>query len=170
MSYDIYVGEPALVTPNKEDIEEYGDNDIGVRVERMEHPDAPDWPCARKLSNDKKCPYGERLCFGDMSEKSNGRHPGYSQFSNFVEETGLRDLFFGDSGLMNDHPGCRLIQQKDLDQIAVARKRYEEAHPGAVPGWCKYKNEDAVLARLVWYEWWFDYALRNCKVPAIYNT
>lgn len=170
MSYDIYLGEPVLVIPNKEDIEEWGDNYIGVRVERMEHPDAPDWPCARRLSKDKKCPYDEMICGGDMSEKSNGRHPGYSQFSEFTKMTGLHDLFFGESGLIGSHPGCSLIQKKDLDQIRAAREMWERAHPDSVPGWCKYKNDDSILARLIWYEWWFDYALKNCKVPAIYNT
>lgn len=170
MSYDIYIGEPTLVTPEKEDIEEYGDNNIDVRVERMEHPEAPDWPCARKLSKDRKCPYNELICGGDMSEKSNGRHPGYSQFYEFIKMTGLYDLFFGDSGLMSTHPGCYLIQKKDLALIRQAREMWERAHPDSVPGWCGREGNDAVLARLIWYEWWFDYALKNCKVPAIYNT
>jgi hypothetical protein len=29
---------------------------------------------------------------------------------------------------------------------------------------------DGNLARLRWLEWWVDWALKNCKLPAVGNT
>lgn len=147
MGYSIYIGEATIFTEEDE---------IWVGVKKIEHPDAPYWESSGG--------------FPDASEKTNGRHPSYTQFVDFCRSTGLANLFFDeDYGLLRDHPGIKRIYPHHLEEISRARKRWEELHPNAVPGWNVDKGEDPILARLIWYEWWFRWALENCKLPAIYN-
>lgn len=171
MSYSIYIGEAYLAVPSEDDLTKYDDIYPSVEVKGMAHPEAPSFP-------------GD-----DMTGRGNGRHPGYSQWANFVDDVGLRDLFFGardggsrDASLMRDHPGCAILRPCDLVEIRQARGRWEAKPwpaPERVAGWDptlmpfdqreadpKY---DGNLARLIWLEWWVTWALANCKVPAIYN-
>jgi len=193
MSYSIYIGNAIVHWPTADDIRD--DLNPGevyhpwVRVERVERDDAPTFP------ND------------DMTGKSNGRHPGYSQWSEFCKTADLDDLFLGkkkgtfrgyggrqyadreDNGLMSKHPGCVVITTLHHQQIAAALDRWRSAHPNAVPGFEEplwnappviedghsYMAEtktgvDPILARLIWVEWWFGWALKNCERPALANS
>lgn len=160
MSYDIYIGNAELETPDP-------DEDGGVLTARMivrhhEEPDAPTFP-------------------GDETTKNgNSRHPGYLQWDNFCGTAGLRALFFDEAtGLMREHPGTVALGPEHLATVRSARERWERRHPGAVPGWDwpgypagaddGVRGRDGVLARLLWLEWWMDYALRTCERPAIHN-
>ena len=167
MSYDIYIGEAVIDVPHEEDLAD-GCNRLDVRVEPFNHPKAP-------------------VFHGDMmTGNSNSRHPGYSQWSTFTEKVGLDNLFFNKStGLMRNHPGTCMLTKDHLDQVIVARKKWEAKNPGKKPGWCgchdceqlgprdnkepHVPEYDGNLARVLWLEWWFDWALNNCKVPAICN-
>lgn len=158
MSYSIYIGEAQVDVPDTDE----GGLELSVRVFDMQHPEAPEFP-------------GD-----DMTGKSNGRHPGYSQWATFCHETGLHDLFFDEeSGLMSSHPGCVVLRKEHHERIAKALRDWQAKAVGKVPGWDpsaeffgtakpdpKY---DGNLARLMWLGWWFRWALENCKVPAIYN-
>ena len=148
MSYDIYIGQVVIRAYPEDD-----DNRIKLVVEEMQHPDAPSFE-------------------GDeMTGKSNARHPGYHQWGEFTRRTGLHGLFFAtDTGLMRDHPGIKLLRKQDLDFIRVCKEAYYKRYPHTTPGFGTYAtDEDACLARLIWLEWWVDYALKNCSLPAIYN-
>ncbi len=148
MGYDIYIGEAVLRTDG-----EMGD-EIWIDVERIEHPDAPYWESSGR--------------WPDASGKTNGRHPGYGQFREFCRTAGLEDLFLDpDYGLLRDHPGVKLILPNHLEKIKMARQNWEKTHPNSKPGW--NEGEDPILARLLWYEWWFRWALENCKIPIIRN-
>lgn len=164
MSYDIYISEAVIGVPD--DPSEW--NGLDVEVHGLERDDAPSFP-------------------GDeMTGKSNSRHPGYSQWADFLRDVGLYSLFLDrESGraLMQNHPGCTMLTRADHEQIAAALDRWRTKHPGKVPGWDptlkgmaavtgegadpKY---DGNLARLIWLEWWVRWALANCKTPAIYNS
>lgn len=170
MSFSIYIGEGELYVPTDED-----DNEPRVKVEGREHPSAPRFP-------------------GDlMTGNSNNRHPSYGGWAEFVEKTGLDDLFFGascnrpggytrDVSLMSRHPGVSLLRLKDLEEIKRARQHWEAKtwhHPeriaGFDPNYDPFSSKpadpryDGILARLIWLEWWVDWALANCKLPCIYN-
>lgn len=183
MSYDIYIGEAVVadVDPSEDDGDDHA-YELKSRVNEVEVPDAPTFP------ND------------DMTGKSNGRHPGYSQWANFCDEAGLWALFSDvEDGLMREHPGCFLLRPAHLVAVRKALKKWKKEHPRAVPGFgdreeferglrmSKKGTEhherqrallekmptwgwDAVLARLIWLEFWFSWALKNCKVPAVYNS
>jgi hypothetical protein len=158
MYYSIYIGEAQVDAPGVDD----DGLELSVRVFGMQHPEAPEFP-------------------GDnMTGKSNVRHPGYSQWATFCRETGLYELFLDKvSGLMFSHPGCVVIRKEHHERIVKALRDWQVKAVGKVPGWDptvgvfgagnpdpKY---DGNLARLMWLEWWFRWALKNCKIPALYN-
>lgn len=148
MSYDIYIGEAKFHIPEKDEIKDY--NQIKVRVQSVSLPEAP-------------------VFDGDaMTGNGNSRHPGYTQWASFLEHVGLNELFFGDGGLMSDHPGCSYITKEHVEQVKAALEKYKERFPTAQPGF--NDRQDALLARLIWLEWWMSWALKNCKVPAIFNS
>lgn len=169
MSYDIYIGEAKIgeIEP---------DDDPGVALDVVvastEHPKAPEFP-------------------GDeMTGKSNGRHPGYSQFAEFCERVGLYGLFFDKwRGLMREHPGTVALDKTHLQEVRRALDAHRTKFKNIAPGWCKCEACDEFvreekrtphipaivqcasgdLARLIWFEWWMSWALENCKRPALYN-
>lgn len=149
MSYDIYIGE----TETRKCGEDH------LCVERMEVDEAPSFP------ND------------GMTGKGTSRHPSYSGWSDFCEKSGLVELFFDETnGLMRDHPGFAPIEQSHLTKIREAKQEWIESNPGKTPGFTpgflgkeNVANPDPILARLIWLEFWFNWALENCEKPAIYN-
>lgn len=163
MSYNINIGEPEI-----EYYPEDGYMKMSVKEDTAEN--APEFG------------------FGDISGKGNGRYPGYSQMSEFCNETGLYKLFFDEEdGLLRPHPGCRPITKKHLAQITKARGEWEKEHPDCknlLPTKDKEPEEpmdfmreeeesdkyDWMYARIIWYEFWFDWALKNCKMPSISNS
>lgn len=157
MAYNITIGNVRIVEDEGE---------LRLAVEAVTRPDAPAFP------------------FDGMSAHTSCRSPGYSQWSEFCTLTGLTSLFFDAvSGLMREHPGVFALDDSHLAAVRVARVRWEAAHPVAVPGWdfSPYglpsdgpddgvRGRDGVLARLLWLEWWMEWALRTCERPAIGNT
>jgi hypothetical protein len=98
-----------------------------------------------------------------MTGMSNGRHPSYTGWSNFLDATGLRELF---SELFVTHPGCVILNQSHYDEIHNALENYKQTAtqpPGFLDG------QDYNLARLMWLEFWVRWALENCETPAIRN-
>lgn len=164
MSYDIYIGE-AKINYYPED----GYMELGVKD--IELDNAPEFG------------------FGDISGKSNGRFPGYSQMSKFCETVGLKELFYDEeSGFLRPHPGCKPITQDHLEIITKAKEKWEKEHPNCKellptkdkePANYFYidfdtreqeeKKYDWIYARLVWFEFWFKWALKSCKMPCISN-
>ena len=159
MSYDIYIGEAEVFTPDAEDREEI--TSLWVVVTRRAHPEAP--------------------CFDNdpCTKNENHRHPGYSSWSEWCRAVGLNRLFFdGKDGLMVAHPGCVALRKRHHTKILAALHRWQKQHPGATPGFYPFDpntdevdgSVDPMLARLVWLEWWVRWSLANCTNPALYNS
>lgn len=144
MSYDIYIGNAV--------IKEWGDDgELVAAVESMKLEQAPSFN------------------YDVLSQHTNERHPGYSQWDDFCNSAGLHDLFFNQvTGLMRQHPGTFKITYDHYGKIASALKHWKEVHPEAQPR-MDSTDVDGILARLLWLEWWTDWALENCKTPAIHN-
>ena len=116
----------------------------------------------------------------EMTGKSNCRSPSYTTWSDFTKSAGLHKLFFGDEqqykGLMAQHPGCVGITQEDADVVTAALNKYKSMAtlpPGFEEGWVVHEgppNYDYTLARLIWLEYWMQWAVKNCDTPAIWNT
>jgi hypothetical protein len=80
-------------------------------------------------------------------------------------------------GLLRPHPGTKLLTSLHRDSIKEARKRWEENHPNAIPGFWKddepteqEKDYDAILARLIWLDYWVSFAVENCEFPCLQNS
>lgn len=161
MSYAIYIGNAEL--------ESEWPGEDGPRAEwtvnGMEHPEAPFKP--------------------DVTGRSNGCHPGYSQWDIAMEQVGLHDAFFdAKRGLLREHPGIQLLTQEHVAEFEAARTAFLLAHPIERPGICRCRgcnridgDDEAVhdpalnfnMHRLNWLCWWTRYALANCERPAVYN-
>jgi len=166
MSYDIYIGNAEIETPDPKYEKEDGEyQPLDWVVPHVTRSDAPQLP------------------YDFMTGNGNSRHPGYSQWADFCEDVELTDLFFNKkTGLMRKHPGTFEITKEHLETIKLAKEKYEKDHPDAIPGWDYdqkwlhdrevddgVRGRDGILARLIWLEFWFDWALKNCRKPAIYN-
>lgn len=162
MSYTFRIGN-AVPKFDKEDGYLYA----AWEVEPATSKDAPNFP------ND------------DMTGQSNERSPSYSAWGDFCKATGLWDLFYDAYGHLNaGHPGCELITEEGLSKVRAARERWEECatKPPGFSGFPTYNQinksvftpdegkYDHQLARLIWLEWWMEWALKNCETPAIQNT
>ena len=168
MSYSIYIGEAEISYSNSE-----GDAFVSVEAKGETNVMAPEFG------------------YGDISGKGNGRHPGYGQMADFCRQTGLYNLFFdNDEGILRHHPGCVPLEKRHLNEVVAAREKWYKEHTGCVKklpykttepenlkemSWTereRYEKEqdfDWIYARLIWYEFWFRHALKNCKKPVISN-
>jgi hypothetical protein len=150
MSYSIYIGErmQGEQEPGEDFI--YADFAQGISL-----PEAP------KFVND------------EMTGNGNSRHPSYSGWSNFVDACGLTDLFYNKTnGLMREHSGCADIDVTHLKIVKGALDAWPRTKEPGFSGWNGEDQDkyDAVLARLIWLEWWMRWAIENCKRPCLSNT
>lgn len=176
MGYDIYIGEITMQPIDDEEAAYMLEDGCTLEharvidgktvyykpyVGEIKQDDAPTFP------ND------------EMTGNSNNRHPAYTGWSHFCDVTGLSALFFNnEDGLMREHPGIQPLKPEHALTIDQALKRWKEAHPHAVPGFeawdpldrnCIEVGYDAILARLIWLDWWVKWALKHCEMPAIRN-
>lgn len=118
------------------------------------------------------------------SGQSNGRSPGYADWSRFAREVDLSDWFFHiDDGKLRRHPGCFKLTQVDNAVIHQKLVAYRSKNPDKIAGWCECiecsHNPDAVtphnpnldgnLVRLEWLAWWVEWAVSKGTHPAIWN-
>lgn len=127
---------------------------------------------------------------GDISSITNARYPSYTGMSNFLRKVSLSEMFFDEeNGIMREHPGCFPITNLHLNKIKEAKTIWENNNLGCQNKIPDAKNEpkdfnkwdydkqeiytdkfDWDYARLIWYEFWFEWALNNCINPVIYNS
>lgn len=167
MGYNISIGNATLNYQK-------GDEHMSIRVESASHPDAPD-----------HCPY---------TGKGNMRSPSYTGWSEFCKEGGINELFYGqgwsreerrytecsddfhrETPLLAKHPGAFPLLPADLDYVREARINRERTNGGKPPGFWDGdgsvdNGNDHVLARLLWLEFWIQWALDNCEYPAMANS
>jgi hypothetical protein len=112
----------------------------------------------------------------EATGKGNSRSPSYSAWSDFCRSTGLYEFFYDDRGNLHaGHPGCLGISKEDADFVTAALHRYR-AKSTLPPGFESdhFHNgpptRDYHLARLMWLEFWMQWAIKNCETPAIQNT
>jgi len=125
--------------------------------------------------------------FGDLSDFNNGRHPSYSAWADFLKETGLSSIFFDeDKRTLGGHPGAIPIGKTEANLVRESLESWRANH-SKEPGFDKTSifsldgsqsptevpdeiQKDATLARLIWLDYWVDWAVNNCKYPTICNT
>jgi hypothetical protein len=107
---------------------------------------------------------------GDYADKINERMPSYGQWEDLAKQTGLKRLFFAEkTGLLSQNPGCAALEPRHLHEVQSAIEVIRTRFPETTPRF-DVSTEDAHLARLLWLEWWMEWALANCEFPAIYNS
>ncbi len=167
MGYDISIGNARLAYYK-------GDEHMRIRVEPATHPDAP-----------AHCPF---------TKDGNSRSPSYTAWHDFCRDAGITELFYGqgwdrtqcrytectdgfhrETPLLAEHPGAFPLLQEDLSYIKAARVKREATNGGKPPGFWGGdgsidNGNDHVLARLLWLEFWIDWALTNCEMPIIANS
>jgi predicted HicB family RNase H-like nuclease len=115
----------------------------------------------------------------DFVRNSNCRLPSCTAWVEFTKETGLYEFFFNkETGLFSPLYGCAAFDKKDVEvvqQALKARQQYADEHglvPGFEPGDPEERKNfkikiDPTLLRLIWLEFWMNWAINNCKNPAI---
>lgn len=164
MGYTIKIGNAEPAEP------EEGDHEFGWHVAMLELPEAP-------------------RAEGDTNPGKNYRWPSYSVWTESMKATGLYPLFYEDSGdgggLLRPHPGVVILRPEHGATIRGALEAYRLKYPDARAGFSVFppgtsievemaggdrSNEDGVLARLEWLSWWVDWAIANCRRPAMQNS
>ncbi|MGL5718592.1 MAG: hypothetical protein ACRCX2_36650 [Paraclostridium sp.] len=133
----------------------------------------------------KDAPY---LGFGDVSYDTNSRHPSYAGFGQFVTDVGLRDFFYEEIMGNRSNSFYTELEENHLETIRKAIDNYLDVYPDApdkIPSKDKepegfrnksWEDRDAITdsmdfdwnyGKLKWYEFWIDWALRNCDKPVI---
>lgn len=154
MGYSITIGNavPEGLDPDDDRLE------ISYTVEGAKHDNAP--------------------AYGEPTDFTNERWPSYTVWSDFAKEVGLYDFFFDKSeGLMRSHPGCFRLSEIHLKAVQFAIEKRKMQTKGKPAGFLDYSSgcevdngNDPQLARLTWLEYWINWALKNCAMPAIENT
>lgn len=174
MGYTITIGE---AEPQQIDWDDLAPGDIvwtRVEARREQHDDAPVFP------ND------------GLTANTNERSPSYTVWDEFARHVGLYEMFFGSQdgeseyrygALMREHPGAALLGPQHAREIRDALERYRGSNPYAQPGFEPFwipgtekkgdpvpENCDAQLARLIWLDYWVNWAVENCEHPIMENT
>ncbi|WP_273430552.1 hypothetical protein [Chitinibacter tainanensis] len=108
--------------------------------------------------------------FGEPTDSTNERWPSYCAWSDFLKDVELYDVFYSDNHLIGGHPGIRLVT-KDLQKIVSQRLiDFKTKHPELKPIFDEENKHAGSLCRLIWLDYWIEWALINCETPVIANT
>lgn len=132
-----------------------------------------------------------------ITGNSNNRSPSYTAWADFCRKTGLYGMFFGINGrrdpymrpdenchrgepIMAHHPGYAAINAEDALAVRQALDRHVSKYGELTPGFRDWMendtdaplnaNECAERARLIWLDYWVDWAVKNCTHPVIANS
>lgn len=108
--------------------------------------------------------------FGEPTDSTNQRWPSYSAWSNFMDYVGLTDVFFFDGNLIGGHPGVRLVTNNMVSRIKEAREKLESMDEPPLPTMENYTEKNGYYCRLIWLEYWCEWAIENCNTPVIANS
>lgn len=123
------------------------------------------------------------LGHGDASGYSNVRRPSYTGMKAFAVIAGLNQMFYGENGLLEEHPGITVLHPwhyREFDAAIRTLERDGKTQPKdpakiACKGTtiagpcCGLTERDWVYGKLLWYRFWTGWALENCETPAFSN-
>jgi hypothetical protein len=160
MGYNLTIGE-ACVDYNVDDSwfeQDYNDYSIRVEARSEKHDAAP--------------------AFGEPTDHTNQRWPSYTAWHNFCKFTNLYDLFYDDNErtLRGGHPGVMPVTKHMLFRVKKAKMQLKGKYPNLraeydVPDISEEEDmANGALCRLLWLEYWFEWALENCEQPVLTNS
>jgi hypothetical protein len=112
------------------------------------------------------------------NNKTNERAPSYSVWADFCETVELKDMFYipAYGSVPKRAKGVIYLNNDALELASNALTEYKmksKLPPGFEDDEYLMANEnsppryDGHLARLIWLVWWIEWALANCKMPAL---
>lgn len=113
------------------------------------------------------CVPGPQVDGVPLHDETNSFSRTYGYWTDFCEKTGLSAMFYHkETGFFRRHPRIARLDAHHAVQLRAALQRYMAKNGGVVAD----VEDDDVLADLHWLLHWFEWALANCKVPAIANA
>jgi len=152
MGYNLTIGEAKIITYAEDGLEA----DCTIGAERIVHHDAP--------------------AFGEPTDSTNERWPSYTSWWEFCEFVGLTHAIYDSEqrSLRGGHPGAFPINEKFKKEVDLAMARLIAKYPNAVASYGENENdipeENGAMCRLIWLQYWTDWALENCETPVLANT
>ena len=73
-----------------------------------------------------------------------------------------------ENGIIEYHPGASVINERDIVFWEKKMAAFKELYPDVKPRFY-HSNNDAALARMVWFHYWTKWAVENCERPVIVN-
>lgn len=109
--------------------------------------------------------------FGEPTDYTNERWPSYTVWSDFARKANLYNVLFDYEGrsLVGGHPGIRLVTEELCKAVQDALEQYRTRFPNAV---AQFEGDDSngVLCRLIWLDFWLQWAFENCETPVLANS
>ena len=95
----------------------------------------------------------------EVSDSTNSRYPTCTDWYNFIERLGLTSVFYDRFGLIGGYPGVRLVTSELVEIVGCSKRDFEK----------KITNPkiDYDYNRLIWLDYWLNWAFKNCKTPVI---
>jgi len=147
MGYSLTIGEAQIESYNEDGLEA----ECRIYVKSINDPESP--------------------AFGDPTDHTNHRWPSYTAWNDFAEFTGLWEaLFQNDGNIRGGHPGAFPINKDFKTAVDDAYKNHMVIFPDAVPTYETERPQDYQLCRLLWLQYWTDWALENCDNPVMANS
>lgn len=136
-----------------------------LRIGNKTHFEEPDDPEDNRWGvADVELPEAPLFDDDGLTGRSNFRSPSNRGWHDFKRAVGLERLF---NALMGGDPqSCVPLKSEHLNAVRDAIKNWKAAHPNTKPGFAD--GQDYQLARLLWLEWWMNWALNNCPEPTFY--
>lgn len=151
---------------------------IGELEISKEPDDGLDCPCL--YFHAKGTRRDDAPAFGEPTDYTNQRWPGYDSWSDVLSHADMYDLFFEDGRLIGGHPGVRLVTPELVTVVGVRKADFERRYPHVVATYGDPPShmeedpsnppENETYCRVVWLDYWLRWALENCETPVIANT
>lgn len=156
MGYNLCIGELEVEYTQE-------GNYCGIGVKTYHHDNAP--------------------AFGEPTDKTSQRWPGYIVWQDFCEFVGLEDVFYNEEyGILRNHPGAVPLTEEHRDAVNKAYEDFIVKYPNTIPGFgnnvrysafgdfADHPRENCHFARLLWLKYWVNWCLDNCERPIFYNN
>ncbi len=152
MGYNLTIGEAKIITYTEDGLESAS----AVGAKSIARYDAPS--------------------FGEPTDGTNERWVSYTSWWDFCEFVGLTHAIYDSEqrSLRGGHHGAFPINEEFKKEVDAAMVRLREKYPFAVAIYGENENdvpeENGAMCRLVWLQYWTNYALDNCTSPMFANT